>query len=633
MPNMTLTLRRLLVAASAAAFGPLAVAAGHLQPFADEQELARQFAVWAERLAQHASERRRHAPMAESAVAMQAAPAPAAKAAADESITNVQTAGVDEGGIVKRHGDHLVVLRRGRLFTVDIGGRRLAPVDAVDAFGPGIEPRGAWYDELLLWGDTVVVVGYSYARGGTEIGLFDLSADGRLHHRGTHHLRSNDYYSSRNYASRLVGSRLVFYTPLRIDPRRPYREQLPAQRTWRPGNEPAPFEPIAPPARIYQPSEPLDPLQGVALHSVTVCDLAQPRFACESTAVLGPAGRVFHVSAQSVYVWTTARHRTPAASQAVLYRLPLDGSAPSALRASGSPIDQFSFLEEDGRLHVLLRSHGRGEAMWGAEPHAGELALLRLPLASFGDGREAAPASAYRLLPGVAGASLHNRYVGGVLLYGASAGWRQRPTPARAQVLHAVRLGEGGDAPVYALPLDHAVERIEALGENAVVIGAQGRDLGFTSVRLARYPVTVGHHRRAGAAQGETRSHGFFYRAGGEGGGLVGLPVVGAGERAPHPRQQPPAEMLYLRESGLRFAELGTLAATPGGSRIDDGCRASCVDWYGNARPLFIGERVFALMGYEIVEGRLQGEPGAGERIREIGRIGFAPDHGWGARE
>ena len=49
--------------------------------------------------------------------------------------------------------------------------------------------------------------------------------------------------------------------------------------------------------------------------------------------MLGPAGRVFYVSAQSVYVWTTARHRTPGGSAATLYRLPLDGSAPSALRA------------------------------------------------------------------------------------------------------------------------------------------------------------------------------------------------------------------------------------------------------------------------------------------------------------
>ena len=52
----------------------------------------------------------------------------------------------------------------------------------------------------------------------------------------------------------------------------------------------------------------------------------------------------------------------------------------------------------------------------------------------------------------------------------------------------------------------------------------------------------------------------------------------------------------------------------------DDACQASCVDWYGNARPIFIGERVYALMGYELVEGRVQGEA-----IVEQRRIDFAP--------
>ena len=59
----------------------------------------------------------------------------------EESVTNVQHAGVDEGGIVKLHGDHLVVLRRGRLFTVAIGDDALKPISAVDAFGPDIDPR------------------------------------------------------------------------------------------------------------------------------------------------------------------------------------------------------------------------------------------------------------------------------------------------------------------------------------------------------------------------------------------------------------------------------------------------------------------------------------------------------------
>ena len=97
--------------------------------------------------------------------------AKAGEAAKDESITNTQHAGVDEGGIVKLHGDHLVVLRRGRLFTVAIGDNTLKPISAVDAFGPDIDPRGTWYDEMLVSTDTVAVIGYSYQRGGTEVGL------------------------------------------------------------------------------------------------------------------------------------------------------------------------------------------------------------------------------------------------------------------------------------------------------------------------------------------------------------------------------------------------------------------------------------------------------------------------------
>jgi hypothetical protein len=122
-------------------------------------------------------------------------PPAAAEKKAEDAITNVQTAGVDEGGIVKVHGDHLVVLRRGRLFTVSIRGTELASVSMADAFGAGIDPRGAWYDEMLIRGDTIIVIGFSYQRGGTEVGLFDIDRGGALSHRATYHLRSNDYYS------------------------------------------------------------------------------------------------------------------------------------------------------------------------------------------------------------------------------------------------------------------------------------------------------------------------------------------------------------------------------------------------------------------------------------------------------
>src|SRR5205807_1753594 len=152
-----------------------------------------------------------------------AEPAPSALASADkagnaESVTNVQHAGVDEGGIVKVHGNHLVMLRRGRLFTVAIGDGALEPVSAVDAYAPDVDPSGTWYDEMLISGDTIAVIGYSYDRGGTEVNLFQIDSAGNLSYKSTYHLRSNDYYSSRNYASRLIGSKLIFYSPLYINP-------------------------------------------------------------------------------------------------------------------------------------------------------------------------------------------------------------------------------------------------------------------------------------------------------------------------------------------------------------------------------------------------------------------------------
>ena len=70
--------------------------------------------------------------------------------------------------------------------------------------------------------------------------------------------------------------------------------------------------------------------------------------------------------------------------RSMVYRMPLDGTGPSALGVSGSPVDQFSFLESgDKHLNVLVRSNGSGDGMWGAERTAGEVALLRVPLYEF----------------------------------------------------------------------------------------------------------------------------------------------------------------------------------------------------------------------------------------------------------
>jgi hypothetical protein len=582
-----------LVASAAHATAPKAT----LKPFASEAELQVLLKRWK-------AEVERRQPMRREGLGAQMSASPAAsafsgaKVAEADAITNVQHAGVDEGGIVKLHGEHLVILRRGRLFTVNVASLR--PVSSVDAFAPDIDPRGAWYDEMLIWRDTVVVIGYSYARGGTEVALFDLSPAGELRYRSTHHLRSNDYYSSRNYASRLIGSKLVFYTPLYLNFWQPDPlAGFPATRRW-----PAEFKRIAPATRIYRADDALDPTQGVALHSVSICDLAQQELGCESTAVLGPAGRVFYVSPNSVFVW---------AANSSLLRIPLDGGAPSALRVRGAPIDQLSFLEgSDGHLNVLVRSGGRGDGMWSAEFNFGALALLRVSLASFSDGRDSAPRESYRALPSPQGHAVQNRFVSDYLVYGAGAGWR-RPQPLDDPRAFAVRYATAEAA--HEVALAHGVDRIETLASDAVLVGSDGRDLHFTSLRLGRVPSAAGHYVRPDASQGETRSHGFFYSAAE---GLLGLPIVGPGKAASRQLRRESASVLFLSNRKLNLNEIGTLDSRPAGN--NDQCRASCVDWYGNSRPLFLKGRIFALMGYEIVEGELRSG-----RIAELRRADFTP--------
>ena len=300
----------------------------------------------------------------------------------------------------------------------------------------------------------------------------------------------------------------------------------------------------------------------------------------------------------------------------MLYRMPLDGSSPSALQVSGSPVDQFSFLEsEDGQLNVLVRSDAAGDGMWAAEVAAGDVALMRVPLMSFSDGSEAVPASNYRKLSKVEGYTFQNRFVGNYLLYGTGSGWGD-PQNSKHSSLYAVPWAGGEPS---ELSLAHGVDRIEAMGSDAVVVGTDGKNLHFTSIRLDESPEVVGSYTRKGASQGELRSHGFFYKPDGPDSGMLGLPISVPGRAGYRHLFESSAAILFLRNESLHFEEVGELNARSDRA-VDDACRASCVDWYGNARPLFVHGRLLALLGYEIVEGTLDGG-----RVHESRRVNYAP--------
>ncbi|HEX8693559.1 MAG TPA: hypothetical protein VF746_14145 [Longimicrobium sp.] len=531
----------------------------------------------------------------------------------------VRQTGGDERAVAKVHGEHLVVLHRGRLFTFHIGGGALRPVSAVDAFGPHVSHLSGWHDEVLVSGDRVMVIGTNQRLWGTELGVFHLAPDGRLAHRATYSLETGNNLAPHTYAARIDGGRLIFYEPLSM------RWTDPPVHTpvlYRQGADKR-VQAAVPPTRLYRPAEPVtwSDRYRMVLHTVLACDLAGDDLRCEATAVYTLPASIYHVSATSVYVWTTRP-----GGGSLLYRLPLDGSAPTALRVSGRPVDPFSFLESgDGHLNVLVHSDESSPQAWGPAYAAGVLALLRIPLSDLGDGSAAATPGQYHPLPTPGPGVVQNRYVGDWLVYGVGTD-RDRAL-ARSEAF-AVRWAAPRDTSRVALP--HGVERIEALGSGMVLIGTDGTDLHLSTLRLGPGAPALAHHH---TLPGETKNHGFFYRPDGDGAGVLGLPVRST-ERpryegpelypamADTPSGPPlylgPTRIRFLRSHDLRLSELGELAA--GAPAGDDACLADCGHWFGDAQPLFAGGRTFALLGYELVEGRE-----AGGRLREVRRVGFAP--------
>jgi hypothetical protein len=73
-----------------------------------------------------------------------------------------------------------------------------------------------------------------------------------------------------------------------------------------------------------------------------------------------------------------------------------------------------------------------------------------------------------------------------------------------------------------------------------------------------------------------------------------------------------------------RIAALGELTSDAKSRHPSYTCEVSCIDWYGNSRPIFVRGRIFALSGTELIEGKVENG-----RIAERGRVNLtAPPPG-----
>jgi len=538
-----------------------------------------------------------------------------------ESITNVQEIGVDEGDIVKAYKDYLVILRRGRIFTVSFseGGRDVVkPVDMVDAYPAGYT-QGTWYDEMLIYKNTIIVIGYSYTLSATEIHLFNIDDEGKLTHSKTYTLDSNDYYSSRNYASRLVDDNLIFYMPYYLftydysGPIAKRKLSIPQVKEWLHDNELSNGVDILDKTDIYKP---VQDSNIPTLHVVAKCSL-EGKFTCSAKAVLGPYSRTFYVSPEHIYVWVSDPYSSyyeedDSEQNSYVYMISIEELTAGVVKAQGGPLDQFSFKEDSsGYLNVLLRDNTAGDAMWNSEETSGQLALMRVPLSEFT--REASEIQRinYTLLTTPEGYSLQNRFAGEYLLYGAGSSWVSDENKTE-RFVYVKKYDSKTDAQKVAL--SHDVDRIEVMGNGAIVVGSRGDDLRFSSIELSNSVERKDTYILKDAVQGETRSHGYFYKQWDDATGIIGLPVRDYGS-AYYSLFEGSSYIQFLKvDAEKSLSNLGSLVS---GEEvvIEDQCEFSCTDWYGNARPIFYSGRIFALLGYELIEGTYQGN-----EILEVGR-------------
>ena len=559
-----------------------------------------------------------------------------APAPANETITNNQEQGVDEGGIVKNIGSSLVVLRKGRLYAVSVAQAGqpaqtdsipVAPVDALN--------QSVWYDEMLVRGDRIYVIGCRYgvkvageadpssgggyygSHGATEVSSFRLGAAGKLERLKTLFLESNDYFSGSNYASRMIDGKLVFYMPHGAwrysygSGGSPGKASLKIP-TYFTSNGDGSFTKGAP---IFTPTDvyvPLDLPKSPVFHTVVKCELPETGdFACHARSLLSSWGREHYVTPGAVFLWSLPR----------AYMFRFEDLGVVAHKSAVTPRDQFSFKAKDNVLHIVgtewrdtsSSTAADGIALPSDAPSsttyvAPKVVVESLPISDFdvlGDQPLASKSRAVQIDTSTSSWISKNRFVGDALFLGVGGGYRYDPKTGSATPTNPPRIVrfELGSGVTTSRDVAGQVTRIEPMGDATALVAVQATGaLELESLPTSGALAPAGSTRIDGLTEGESRSHGFFFKPAASGGGAFGLPVLnnvtsGGGGGYYYGGGVSNIGFWSVSSTGALGA-LGMVSS----SKETGVCETSCVDWYGNTRPIFLGERAFALMGSEVAE-------------------------------
>ncbi len=576
---------------------------------------------------------------------------------ANPEITNNQKAGVDEGGIIKQIGQHLVILQDGRLFVTDLmpGGQPgLKLADRANVYRSSNEDT--WYDEVLVAGRTILVTGYSYREEATEYTVLNLGEDGKVTRQATFYISSNDYYSGSNYATRMIDGKLVIHTPIYLVGRGWWDDlDIPVIREWRQEEgdgfrERTELEngrPLFSATDIWMPvQQTLKPV----IHTVTVCDISGATDtaipACKATAIVGTETHEFLVTKDAFWLWMSPasdeREREsgedavrPSCSSgprpelsdvapSALVRLPVDGSKPGVLGVRGEPQNQFSMDMDAGTFRAVLDWRNRDCSPWQSKEEA-DLTFFDVPLNELSDVFHDTAGGRYFDLPTPGASAYEARFTEKHLVYGAREGWGSWP-PGEGETRdsgRAIIVPVNTPAKPVTVELSHDVIRAERAGPYIALTGYHDdAGLSLSLIDLRDDPRVSSTIILEGRYESENRSHAFNSRIGADGAGLIGLPTVPRSEEAERWWWwSSSSDMSYIAAAADgTLSEAGELDATRRDPNLplETGynCEVSCIDWYGNARPIFTGGRLLALINSELVEGDIQNG-----KVAEINRI------------
>ena len=399
---------------------------------------------------------------------------------ANPSITNTQEAGVDEGDIVKQIGQYLIVMQDGRLFSIDLlpdGEPGLRHVDRENVYRTTEEDT--WYDEMLVFGRQMIVIGYSYDAEASVFAVLELEETGEITFRDRFFLPAQDYFDGDNYTTRLVDGQLALHTSFYLSDVESF-EQLNApvlSRTMAPEDTPRLSA-----RRVYRPvQDAADPL----LHTITICPLRDLKQsdrevpACNTTAFLAGDDYEYYASQDAVWLWVSKEgHRwwmeteedDTAESTGLLYRIPYDRNmSPGFARVMGEPVNQFSLAAGSDVFRAFVEVDPVEEADKDASPFR----LLQLPLSDIDRAPPAIDVADYVSLPNIADGDIENRFTNTHFVYTTYNTWWSYWRPAAETDLDAELTFVPLDSPETPtrLKLHHNVIRLESARDHIVATG------------------------------------------------------------------------------------------------------------------------------------------------------------------